>query len=171
MPSLNPLVADLAATVMDDKLRRPRLNRRQIDLVLTGLAFQAHGTPAGRANEGTVHFDRLINLLRHRAHRLLAVGFARLAAGPLSRILDPVTGKRCPLSLAAALLGLQLCDPPLQIGNLPLLLRDEASQLRVLFREVLVTWHRHSLFRPRRPLSCQEATSFSKPLPTITGLD
>ncbi|HEX4965374.1 MAG TPA: hypothetical protein VF173_31480 [Thermoanaerobaculia bacterium] len=49
----------------------------------------------------------------------------------LGRLLDLVAGKGDSLPFAAALLSLQLRDPPLQLGNLPLLLRHAASQLRV----------------------------------------
>src|SRR6185369_12979969 len=108
----------------EDKLDRPRTNRRKIDLDLALLTGQTHRAVAGLAKQGTVDLDRLIDPRRARAGSSVAVLLAGLAPRPFGLALRLTFRERSRLTLATPP---QLLDELLQLLDLASLLGDLLS--------------------------------------------
>jgi hypothetical protein len=134
-----------ALAVMEDEFGRPRADLRQVNLVLAFLAHPMHRALADLAQRRAVHLEGLVDLLRDRPASALSVPLGRLTARPLGVALRLSLRERRGLAFAATsqLLNdlLQLFDPTLLPLDPPLLLSDPASELRVLLKEFLVSWH------------------------------
>jgi hypothetical protein len=141
-----------ALAVVEDEFGRLRADLRQVNLVLAFLAHPMYGALADLAQRRAVDLKGLVDLLGDGPASALSISLGRLTARRLGVALRLSLRERSRLAFAAAsqLLDdlLQLSDPallpldPLLLLSDPTpLLGDPASELRVLLKEFLVSWH------------------------------